>query len=389
MRRERMIKTLGLFLLLTSACQPGQEQADRFAEHVGQSEYAYKHGPPPGNSPYAYLLTSYGGNGDVSGTPACGGRSVDGQWYYATGAYTFGCQSKLMLQAQGKCVVVNVVDNGPASWVEQSAQKKCGGLGYIIDASPLVSKYLFKTSSAGWVDCFAIQVTPVAASTLAGPTSCPSPQPEDSGLHLEAAPLQRGDSGAVGSPVPQGEVGVDARTPADRFIGEKCSSAAHCSSGLCLTESEDQFPEGLCTESCDTLCPDSPGHPSTFCVALGGQGRCVSRCDNTISASGCRQGYRCQKVARHLQSSVKRNVCLPENGKPDSPAETPDLEGDQPNPELASEGLSCALAPYLPHPGVADFTWICGLLLFGTLRRRASRKWFFEGRRLRRQRTRR
>ena len=40
--------------------------------------------------------------------------------------------------------------------------------GPIIDASPLVSEHLFGTSSAGWSDHFAIEVTVVAATTPLG-----------------------------------------------------------------------------------------------------------------------------------------------------------------------------------------------------------------------------
>jgi hypothetical protein len=147
---------------------------------IGSSEYAYQHPPPSSPQPWTYFLTSYGGPNDSCylGTPACGGKVVDGKWWYSTGAYSFGCNSKLKLCANGKCAVVNVVDNGPASWVEAKAQATCGGTGYIIDASPVVSQHLFGTSSAGWSDCLAIQVETVDASTPDGPyTASPPPPP--------------------------------------------------------------------------------------------------------------------------------------------------------------------------------------------------------------------
>jgi hypothetical protein len=141
---------------------------------VASAEYAYNHPPPSSPPPWTYILTCYGGPSDSSaylGTPACGGKKVDGKWWYSTGAYSFGCGSKLELKANGKCAVVKVVDNGPAAWVEAKAKAKCGGTGYIIDASPLVTKHLFNLSCAGWSDCKKIQVRKVSSSTPEGPCS--------------------------------------------------------------------------------------------------------------------------------------------------------------------------------------------------------------------------
>jgi hypothetical protein len=117
------------------------------------------------------------------GTPACGGKKVDGNWWYSTGAYSFGCNSKLELSANGKCAVVEVVDNGPAQWVEDKAKATCGGTGYIIDASPLVTQHLYGLSCAGWSDCKQIQVRPVPDDTPTGPCapSNPPPPPQSDG----------------------------------------------------------------------------------------------------------------------------------------------------------------------------------------------------------------
>ena len=136
-------------------------------ELIESKRMAYKHGTPPGPAPWSYYLTTFGGGSDTQGM-ACGG-TADASWYYATGAYTFGCKSKLKLEANGKCVVVEVRDNGPAAWVEAKAAGKCGGTGYIIDASPLASKHLFGASGAGWSDCYEIKVTKVDKSTPNGP----------------------------------------------------------------------------------------------------------------------------------------------------------------------------------------------------------------------------
>jgi hypothetical protein len=280
--------------LLLAACGETHEPVSR--------EYAFWHGPPPGGAPYDYFLTAYGGPSDPSafgGVPACGGKRVNGAWYYATGAYTFGCGTKLELGAKGRCVVVKVVDNGPAPWVEGQARQLCGKTGYIIDASPLVSKHLYNTYSAGWSDCFPIKVTPVPAGTPTGPRSC-------------------GSGGA------------------SKFIGEPCGQNGDCLHDLCFSASSG-YPGGMCTKSCSTVCPDMPGKPTTFCINSNGAGRCVSRCDwARHPGSGCRQGYTCVKLARNNQPWVRRNVCLPP-GKYDG-VEPHDAAGDLPNPEELSPG---------------------------------------------------
>lgn len=290
-------------------------------QEVGTLQQAYKHPPPPGPPPYHYVLTSYGGPGDpgANGTPACGGKKVDGSWYYSTGAYSFGCGSKLRLRANGKCVVVKVVDNGPAEWVETKAKNKCGGTGYVIDASPLVSKHLYGTSSAGWSDCFAIEVTPIDSSAPTGPVACEDPQP---GPAEPAAPQEPAE------PAPGG------------FIGDGCGAADQCDGGPCFVE-PDGFPGGMCTQPCDELCPDRPGKPVTFCITVpwGNDGFCHSRCDWEIHPqTGCREGYACVNLPRHNQPQVRRNVCVPGGGTY-SPASTPaSLEGEAPNPEHTVQG---------------------------------------------------
>jgi hypothetical protein len=308
---------LAALLLLQLSCGTGD------GVDIRHRELAYKHGPPPGAPPYSYFLTAYGGPSDgtaYNGLPACGGRRVNGAWYYSTGAYSYGCGAKLKIEANGKCVVVRVVDNGPAEWVEAHAQQACGGLGYIIDASPLVSKYLFGTGSAGWSDCYAIQVTPITEEADTGPVAC-------------------------------------AATWSGDFVGDSCAETAQCTGGTCLTEAQG-YPSGMCSQSCTTACPDRADKASTFCVELEQAGLCVSRCDTTRYFTGCRTGYRCVKRSRFTQPAVKRNVCVPD-GKGDLLDEPPDSEGDQPNPESTSRlavedgaGCSVAMSPVMGLPAL-------------------------------------
>ena len=252
---------------------------------IGSVEQAYQHGTPPGPAPWPYLLTSYGGADDDSAhgeVVACGERVADGRWYYATGAHTFGCGARLRLAVEDRCVVVEVADNGPAGWVEERAAERCGGAGYIIDASPLVSEHLFGTKSAGWSDCFAISVTQVSRDTPTGPCE------------------------------------ADQAPQLARWIGGSCAADAECASGECFGD-VDGFPGGMCTLPCDRLCPDRDGEPVTFCVdsltdaAPAAAGSCVSRCDfERFPQRGCREHYRCVTMPRRAQPAVSRDVCLPQ-----------------------------------------------------------------------------
>jgi len=106
------------------------------------------------------------------------------------------------------------------------------------------------------------------------------------------------------------------------WIGGPCMSDADCSftNGQCLTDGSG-YPEGMCTQSCTQYCPDQAGalNSVTFCIEDGLQntpGMCVSRCDYTLSPTGCRQGYVCLPEKRMNQASVVRDVCVPRAGLP-------------------------------------------------------------------------
>ena len=76
-RLHRLPLFLAASLLLCAGCG---EPYDELGE-VGYGEYAFKHGPPSGPAPWNYYLTCYGGPSDscYMGTPACGGKKVDGK----------------------------------------------------------------------------------------------------------------------------------------------------------------------------------------------------------------------------------------------------------------------------------------------------------------------
>jgi MYXO-CTERM domain-containing protein len=189
---------------------------------------------------------------------------------------------------------------------------------------------------------------------------------------------------------------------ADRWLGDACAAASKCASQSCLQSAgATSFPGGMCSQPCSQLCPDRAGEPTSFCVSFdaasgkfgGTQGQCFARCDTGAHpGSGCREGYACVKLARNKQSSVKRNVCVPQQptalggdgqGSVQLIGEPPDADGDRPNPEqeaaggggeeLDASGLTggagCALAPAAPADDSAPLL-LLGLAAIAVLARR-------------------
>lgn len=116
-----------------------------------------------------YVLTTFGGPGDHQ-SMSCGGFA-DGTTWYAASRQRYGCGSKLKVEANGKCAVVNALDYGPDVCVERAVGMP------IMDVSPKVSKHLFGVSGAGWSDRLKVTVTEVASSTPVGICSTTNPPP--------------------------------------------------------------------------------------------------------------------------------------------------------------------------------------------------------------------
>lgn len=120
----------------------------------------------PGDN--VFFLTSFGGGSDTQPV-ACGGPIADGSWWYAAGAtYRWPCGTKLIVTnpASNVSCIVKVVDVGPNICVEQAAG------GPVLDASPLVARLLFGTSSQGWEDHARVVVNVAPdQSVFLGPTS--------------------------------------------------------------------------------------------------------------------------------------------------------------------------------------------------------------------------
>jgi MYXO-CTERM domain-containing protein len=122
-----------------------------------------------------YYVTTFGGGSDTQGM-ACGG-TADGTWAYVADSARFGCGTKLIISAGGKQCVAQVADCGPNRCVEDAASYSgCTSHFPIIDASPLITKYLLGMSGVGWSDKQAVTaVVAPASATLGCPGVVPTP----------------------------------------------------------------------------------------------------------------------------------------------------------------------------------------------------------------------
>lgn len=155
-------------------------------------------------------------------------------------------------------------------------------------------------------------------SGVAAPTDAGLP---DSGAPDAAAPADSGtaapDASSDAGPIDPGPAVLN-----PGWIGGPCQTHADCAyaGGECLPNASG-WPGGTCSQPCDRTCPDLAGplNSVTFCIDDGNgdtTGRCVSRCDFTLSPTGCRAGYVCLPEKRMNQASVVRHACVPLSGVP-------------------------------------------------------------------------
>ena len=135
-------------------------------------------------------------------------------------------------------------------------------------------------------------------------------------------------------------------------IGDPCTVSGNCAfqGGECATN----FPGGLCTATCTSTCPADPSNTPAFCADFQGQGGyCLPICNP--SASACRSGYTCSRVAQEGAPTQGQYVCTPA-GSPLSgaPAPTEPREssgGDEEKAGAAADASRShareALHPYL------------------------------------------
>ena len=222
-----------------------------------------------------YDLTTFGGPGDVQPVSCAGAATADGTWFYAANAQRFTCGQRVRItdEARTHCVIAQVADIGPNACVEEAGGRA------IWDMSPLAAQELYGVSSVGWSEHRAVRGAPVDASNPLGVCD-----------HLaDPAAFLRG------------------------WVGAPCTSAADCTfaGAVCRTPAEG-YPGGHCTQTCTTTCPDRAGpNAYTACANVPGDTtECIARCDFTLFASGCRDGYGCVANA-HPTTGTMRWVCLP------------------------------------------------------------------------------
>ena len=165
------------------------------------------------------------------------------------------------------------------------------------------------------------------------PDSGPA-QPDGGSAHADAAvpPYDGGTSADAGF-----DPGPAVLNPG--WIGGPCTTVADCNftDAVCLTAAQG-YPAGMCAKPCSRLCPDQQGplNATTFCIDDGNgdmSGTCFSRCDQTLSPTGCRAGYVCVPEKRWSQPDLVRSTCIPRGGVPGRPAPPFDI------------GAACAAAP--------------------------------------------
>jgi hypothetical protein len=172
-----------------------------------------------------YVLTSFTGGEGM----ACGGYAT-GDWYYSTSWVRWYCDAKLRITnpETGDCVVVQVADAGPASWVEDSAGMP------IIDASTLVCEDLFGSSSCGWSDGLVIEAIQVDDDTPLGAEGCASDTDADTDTDTDPGADAGGDSDADTDADADADAdgGGDTDTDADSDADSDGDGYGECSDGV-------------------------------------------------------------------------------------------------------------------------------------------------------------
>jgi len=160
-----------------------------------------------------YYVTTFGGGSDTQGM-ACGG-TADGTWAYVADSARFGCGALLVISAGGKQCVAKVADCGPNRCVEDAASYSgCASHFPIIDASPLITKYLLGLSGVGWSDKEIVTATLApAGSSIGCPGVVPAPPPADSGPppKQDAAPPPPPKQDAAPPPPPKQDAALPAK----------------------------------------------------------------------------------------------------------------------------------------------------------------------------------
>ncbi len=214
--------------LLVAACSGAAPQEESAGTTVSQAMSSTIH--------YVYGLTVFGGAGDCQPFACGGANSCDSQPWYSASSQRYGCGVHLQVQANGKCVVVQTSDAGPASWVESDAGTP------ILDASPAVAEYLFGVSSLGWSDL--------------------KDNPGTYSVHVQTTSLPLGPCDGAASGSGSSSSSSSSGSGASSGGGVPCSTDGDCNPG---TDGSGQIcVSGTCVAGCnaDWECPGS-----TTCVS--------------------------------------------------------------------------------------------------------------------------
>jgi hypothetical protein len=153
--------------------------------------------------------------------------------WYSVGGASYGCGARLQVSnpANGKSVVVMVLDNGPSCTVENEADF------WVLDVSYPTIEYLFGEEE-GYSDHALIDAVVVDSSTPLGPTSGSSTPPPSPSADASSPPGDGGpsaDGGSSGDEASHG--GTACNTDGD------CNPGSDGSGQICV--------DGTCVAGCD------------------------------------------------------------------------------------------------------------------------------------------
>jgi len=302
---------LGVFAL---ACSSSAERVGSSSAAVGGfpgCSGSFNTQPSPSG---AYYATDFGCSsnpyftdpGDACGSAACiqsayeegvcssSQSNADCQravnWYSVGGA-SYGCGARLQVTnpANGKSVVVMVLDNGPSCTVENDADF------WVLDVSYPTIMYLFG-SEEGYSDHARIQVAVVGSSTPLGPTagggggtttadagygSCTANGESGQCIDTSACSAQGGTSTAGECPGPDD---IQCCTGTSSAGGSSGGSSSSSSSSGSSSSGSSSGSSGAGGASCSTDGDCNPGTDGSGLICVGGT--CTPGCNADWECSG-------------------------------------------------------------------------------------------------------
>ena len=94
-------------------------------------------------------------------TTACGKHCGNCEWAYAADSQRFGCGAVINCVRNGKSMNLEVIDYGPACFVERNAGKP------VIDASVSACQFFTGSKSCGWSDHIAVTCKKISSPSTA------------------------------------------------------------------------------------------------------------------------------------------------------------------------------------------------------------------------------